>query len=238
MSTKVSILMANYNAGRFIGQAIESVINQTYKNWELIIVDDKSQDNSIDIIDKYLSDDRIKLFIKTINGGYGKSLRITVQHATGQLYAIVDSDDMIRKDAIEIMVNAHKNNPHCGLIYSQFMKCDEKMRKTMKGDCGPIPEGYTWLDRMLGKLPKSCPRVSHLKVFTRKAFNKTEGFHDLRRTVDKDIVLKLEEVTNLLYIDEVLYYYRAHPAGISRSTKTRPYGQEIIDSAKKRRGIA
>ena len=66
---KISIVMASYNYASIIGEAIESVINQTYKDWELIIVDDGSADNSVEVIKKYLSDNRIKLYINEKNLG-------------------------------------------------------------------------------------------------------------------------------------------------------------------------
>ena len=88
---------------------------------------------------------------------------------------------------------------------------------------------------MEGKIPKPRPRVSHFKVFTRDAYNKTDGYTEFRRSVDKDIVLKLEEVTKLKYVDKVLYDYRIHKKNISRDPGTKPHGKDIVAQAKKRR---
>lgn len=236
MGCKFSILMANYNAQKFVKHAIKSVLAQKYQDWELIIVDDKSTDNSVDKI-KNFDDDRIKFFQRDKNGGYGETLRTTMKYATGEICGVLDSDDALREDALSIMAKAHDKYPKHGLIYSQYVKCNESMKRTARGDCGPLPKGITWLDIMLKKIPAPRPRVSHFKTFKRSAYDKTSGFHELRRTVDKDIVLKLEEITKLLYVDEELYFYRAHPAGISRSTKTHPYGKQVIERAKKRRGL-
>ena len=231
---KFSILMANYNAGKYIKDAIKSVLRQTYTDWELIIVDDKSKDNSVEIINKFLGDPRIKLTIRDENGGYGKTLQTAVKHVTGEVCGILDSDDTLRSDALEIMVKNHVKHPECGLIYSQFMKCNANLKKIKKGDCTVIPPDTTWLDAMLsGKKPKL--RVSHFKTFRKSDYDRTDGFHDLRRTVDKDIVLKLEEVTKLLFVDEVLYYYRVHSQCISRSSSTHPFGKEVINKAIERR---
>ena len=225
--------MANYNAARFLGQAVKSIIRQTYENWELIFVDDMSTDNSVNIINKY-KDPRIKIILRGENGGYGKTLQTAIANASGSICGIFDSDDVLDKNSLQIMVEAHKKNPDHGLIYSQYMLCDENMKHRSVGDCAALPKNRTWLE-VITKDPKPRPRVSHFKVFKRSAYDKTDGFHDLRRTVDKDIVLKLEEVTKLLYVNKVLYYYRAHPAGISRNTKTKTYGDLIIKRAQKRR---
>lgn len=232
---KFSILMANYNAAKFIKEAIKSVFNQTFKDWELIIVDDKSSDNSRDVIETFSKNIKVKFIERSKNGGYGKTLQTAIQHASGELCAIVDSDDVLHRQALEIMVEAHDANPDCGLIYSQFMKCDENLIPIKKGDCGPLIPGKTWLNHLIDKIRPKV-RVSHLKTFRRSDYDKTKGFHELRRTVDKDIVLKLEEVTKLLFIDKVLYSYRIHSAGISRSQSSKPFGRLVMERALKRRG--
>ena len=229
----ISILMANYNAEKFIQQAIDSVLKQTNNEWELVIVDDASTDNSFEKI-KDNNDKRIKTYKRKENGGYGLTLRDAIKHANGQIYGIFDSDDVLENNAIDIMIKAHKNHPNHGLIYSQFLQCDEQMHPIKKGDCASIPENTTWLDILI-HTPKPRPRISHFKTFKKEAYDKTEGFHELRRTVDKDIVLKLEEVTKTLFIDKILYHYRAHPAGISRSKSSKPYGEIVIQNALRRR---
>lgn len=226
--------MANYNAGKYIKAAIKSVFNQTYKDWELVVVDDKSTDDSVKIVRGFLDDSRIKLIIREENGGYGKTLQTAIEHVTGEVCGILDSDDTLRSDALEIMVKNHVKHPECGLIYSQFMKCDANLKKIKKGDCTVIPSDTTWLDAMLSRRRPKL-RVSHFKTFKKRDYDRTDGFHDLRRTVDKDIVLKLEEVTKLLFVDEVLYYYRVHSQCISRSNSTHPFGKEVISKAIERR---
>ena len=181
-----------------------------------------------------MDDPRIKLIIREENGGYGRTLQTAIEHVTGDIYGILDSDDAIRNDALEIMTKKHLENPECGLIYSQYMICDNNLKKVKKGDCTPIPPGITWLDAMLSKRRPKL-RVSHFKTFRKRDYDKTDGFHDLRRTVDKDIVLKLEEVTKLLFVNEVLYYYRIHPQCISRSKKTHPFGSIVMTNAIERR---
>ena len=234
---KFSILMANYNGGKYIAESIQSALNQTYEDWELIIVDDKSTDNSLKVIQKFLNDGRIKLIKRDENGGYGKTLQTAMEHVSGSICGILDSDDVLDVNAIKIMVDAHIGKPNCGLIYSQYMKCNQKLKPTREGDCGPLQQGKSWLDHILqGLRPKV--RLGHFKTFKKEAYDKTEGFHEYRRTVDKDIVLKLEEVTDTLFINKILYYYRIHPQCISRNKKTRTFGKIVINNAKKRRGYS
>ena len=79
---KISIIMASYNYADIIGEAIESVINQTYTDWELIIVDDGSKDDSVEVIKKYLTDTRIKLFVNEENLGLAKTVQKGVEIAS------------------------------------------------------------------------------------------------------------------------------------------------------------
>ena len=98
---KISIVMASYNYAPIIGEAIESVINQTYKDWELIIVDDGSADNSVEVIKKYLSDNRIKLYINEKNLGLAKTVRKGIQYSTSDWIAFLESDDKFSPNALE-----------------------------------------------------------------------------------------------------------------------------------------
>ena len=103
---KISIVMASYNYAPIIGEAIESIINQTYKDWELIIVDDGSTDNSVEVIKKYLSDNRIKLYINEKNLGLAKTVRKGIQYSTSDWIAFLESDDKFFPNALEEKVKA------------------------------------------------------------------------------------------------------------------------------------
>ena len=107
---KISIVMASYNYASIIGEAIESVLNQTYKDWELIIIDDGSTDNSVEVIKKYLSDNRIKLYINEKNLGLAKTVRKGIQYSTSDWIAFLESDDKFFPNALEEKVKAISKN--------------------------------------------------------------------------------------------------------------------------------
>ena len=89
----VSIIMPNYNSAEYIVKTIESVLAQTYRNWELIIVDDCSTDNSVEVIEQY-KDDRIRLMRNTENCGAARSRNRAIEAANGRWIAFLDSDDL------------------------------------------------------------------------------------------------------------------------------------------------
>ncbi len=95
MNQKVSIITPCYNSSRYIGEMIESILNQTYTDWELLITDDCSTDNSRELIQKYCDKDpRIKLFLLNENSGAGIARNNSIQEATGRYIAFCDSDDL------------------------------------------------------------------------------------------------------------------------------------------------
>jgi len=207
---RFNILMTNYNNGEYIETAILSIIKQTFKDWYLIIVDDASTDNSCLIIEKYvkLYPDKIKFIRNIDNKGYSLSLREGVKYVSTDIFGIVDSDDAITIDALEIMYKSHMQHPSIGLIYSQFMYCDDSLSPVDIGYCGNIPTGKTSLEEGL---------VSHFKTFKLKYYLLTDGFHkENQKAIDKDIVYKMEEVSSILFVNRILYMYRCHEKGISQ----------------------
>jgi len=119
----VSIITPNYNCARFISQTIESVIAQTYQNWELLIIDDCSTDNSIDIIEKYIKQDiRIKLFKTKCNSGSPKEPRnIGIKNSKGRFIAFLDSDDLWLQDKLERQI-PYFNFDNVAIVYSNYEK--------------------------------------------------------------------------------------------------------------------
>jgi len=112
----VSVLMPNYNYGRYIAKAIESVLSQTYPSFELIICDDGSQDESPDIIRAYVEkDDRIT-FIAKENGGVASALNRAYAESRGHIICFLDSDDEFLPTKLESVVAAFKRDPTCGMV--------------------------------------------------------------------------------------------------------------------------
>ena len=109
----VSIVTPTYNCGKFITETIESVIGQTYKNWEMIIVDDCSKDNTQEIVKKYLKNDkRIKYIKFEKNQGAAIARNTAIREAKGRYIAFLDSDDLWSKDKLEKQINFMKKNSY------------------------------------------------------------------------------------------------------------------------------
>ena len=116
----VSIVTPVYNAERFIKETIDSVISQTYKNWEMILVDDCSSDSSAEIIDEYVkSDSRIKYMKNAENSGAAVSRNAGIEAANGQYIAFVDSDDVWESEKLEKQLEFMKENRY-GFTFTSY----------------------------------------------------------------------------------------------------------------------
>ena len=121
---KVSIIIPVYNAEKFIGKTIESVLNQTYKNWEMLIFNDKSKDDSLKIIKKYSEkDERIKVVDSKENVGVVAARNKLIEIATGEFIAFLDADDYWKQNKLEKQIKFMRKN-------NALISCTEYTRVT------------------------------------------------------------------------------------------------------------
>ena len=140
---QITIITTSYNYSEYISQTIESVQAQTFSDWELIIVDDASSDNSVEIIKKYCDDKRIKLICHDKNKGLKESIKTALKYAKGEWIAFVESDDTITSDAFEKRlqtkadiifnsVNLIGNKEWINEVQKQVDKTEKELSKIIK----------------------------------------------------------------------------------------------------------
>lgn len=229
-----SILMANYNNGRFLRQAIDSVMNQTYTHWEIILVDDASTDNSKELYKQYESDKRIKIYYKEKNEGYGYTLRKCAELASGILCGVLDPDDVLEPNAIEEMVRAHMDNPNAALVYSTCIDMNEDLTKPFKKESNikkQVKNGDLYFCNEEGG-------IGHFATFKTEYYRRTEGISPFSHVAaDQDLYLKLYEVGDAVFVNKCLYKYRIHPGGIFKGNKDKArywHWVVLIDTAMRR----
>ncbi len=205
MHALYSVLISNYNNGGYICECIDSVINQTYPNWEIIIVDDCSTDNSKEVYSKYVNIERIKIYYNKKNSGRGYTKQQCFNFSNGEICSFLDADDKLVSNALETMVSAHVKNPQCSLIYSTHYNFDNDGIIDISENNGDLGQ-----DNDFSITSNSI--ISHLVSFKRDAFFKTKGIDYINTADDVDLYLKLEEVGDVLFINKPLYYYRVDNA--------------------------
>ena len=192
MNEKVSILIANYNNGRYLMDAINSIKRQSYHNWEIVIVDDCSTDNSFEVYKNLENDERIRIFFNNKNMGVGYTKHQCAIQANGEICGFLDPDDALDAEAIQVMVAEHINHPDASLINSTYFDADENLEVVSVSSYGcPIPQGQSFLTYRKG--------ISHFATFRKRCYEETEGIDQIMlRAVDYDLYYKLEEVGNVL----------------------------------------
>ncbi|WP_419869713.1 glycosyltransferase family 2 protein [Chryseobacterium sp. CT-SW4] len=130
MKDLVSIITPCYNSSDFIEETIQSVLNQTYDNWEWLITDDLSTDNTVEILRKY-NDPRIKLEVLEKNGGAGNARNQSLKRAQGRYIAFLDSDDYWYPNYLETMIG-YMEDHKAELVYCNYSRCDENLNPVLK----------------------------------------------------------------------------------------------------------
>jgi len=130
---EVSIITAAYNAEKYIAETIESVRKQTFTNWEYIIADNGSTDRTVEIVQRFLSDQRINLVIER-NKGKSLARNAAFCHSRGKYIANIDADDLWRSDKLEKQIALLKVNPKMGLVYTGIKIIDENGNRIKTGN--------------------------------------------------------------------------------------------------------
>ena len=210
---KFSILIAHYNNWNYFQECYQSIKNQTYHDYEIVIVDDCSTDDSYEkFTELSRKDDKIKLFQNSENKKVGYTKRRCIDEASGEICGFLDPDDMITVSAIEEVMNCYHSNPHIISTYSKIKLINEKseeigeFKNTLK-----IKNG----DKLFFNINFE---VAHFFTFKKEFYNKTEGINSfLIISEDQDLYLKLYEVGEFYFIDKIQYLYRIHDKGISQN---------------------
>ena len=201
---KLSIVTPSYNQGNFIEETIKSVLNQTYRDFEYIIIDGGSNDNTIDIIKKYDNDPRLR-WISKKDGGQTNAINKGFKIAKGDVLAWLNSDDVYHNNHVfEKIIAEFKNDPGLDLLYGKCYYIDEKgeilgefeskgfnYNYMLNHDCGVIPQA-------------SC-------FFTKRILNKVGDLDEsLHYSMDYDLWLRMGKIGRVRYINDVLSQFRQH----------------------------
>ncbi|MCX6718067.1 MAG: glycosyltransferase [Candidatus Staskawiczbacteria bacterium] len=203
----VSIVLPTCNGSRYLKQSIDSCLNQTYKNLELIIVDDGSSDNTADIIKSY-SDRRIRYFKHEKNLGLPAALNTGFAKSAGEYLTWTSDDNFYAKKAIARMAEVLEKNKDIGFVYANFYLIDEA-GKILK----PLRAGS----------PKSLDNNNFIGacfLYRREVYEKI-GEYDLklRLAEDYNYWLRIRQSFKMKRINDFLYYYRHHQNSLTSLNK-------------------
>lgn len=208
-SDLVSIIMPAYNCEKFIGDAINSVINQMYRQWELIIVDDFSTDNTLEIINEYIKmEDRIKLYSLNKNSGAALARNKAIKMAKGKYIAFLDSDDLWYSNKLESQLLFMKQN-NIDFSCTSYSKIDEK--SNLLGKIVGVKQVSNYND-----LLKKCPGNSTV-IYNNDKLGKF-FIKDIKKRNDYLMWLQVIKKSDYLYgLSETLSSHRIREGSLSEN---------------------
>jgi len=223
MNKLVSVIIPTYNREKTLARAIESVLNQTYKNFEIIIVDDNSTDNSSKIINNYLVQFSNIKYVKHDKNKGGSAARNTgVREADGKYISFLDSDDEWIKNKLELDVNTIIKEK-ADMVYSNMYVIDVET-----GKC-TTHKHLEYKNIYLGLLSKNIIGGTSLITVKKDIFELVNGFDEsLPSCQDWDFYIKVACNHNIVKIDEFLLKYYVHGDSISGNIDNAILGSEIM----------
>ncbi|NET62924.1 MAG: glycosyltransferase [Moorea sp. SIO1G6] len=216
-NTLVSVIIGNYNYGRFIAQAIESVLNQTYRRFELIVVDDGSTDNSRDVIKSY-QDKLIPIFQE--NAGQGAAFNAGLAKATGEIVCFLDSDDYFHPDKLAKVVAAFVDHPEWVQISHGRVSIDRE-----GNIIGRDPTFFSQGDvrPLLLQWGRYAWAITSALSYRRYAIDQVAPLPKRPRAADTYLTATIPFYGEIGCIKEPLMFYRKHGKNRRGQTNNIPY---------------
>lgn len=216
---EVSIITPCYNSANFIQETLSSVVKQTFTDWEWIITDDGSQDNTVEIL-KSINDSRIKIFSTEKNGGAGKARNISLKNAKGRYITFLDADDIWENNFLAEMLTFMKTE-NIELAYSSYARCNEKLEKELADFTADVEVNF---ENML----KTC-RLSLLSSMYDSQRVGIEYFPEGTKREDHVMWLNLlKKIPTGKPLSKTLSKYRMHSSSVSRKKQNIVRDQYLV----------
>lgn len=231
----VSVIIPSYNRIKYIENAIASIEEQSYQDFEIIVVDDGSTDGSFELLEEFSEAGRISLYSheNNENRGQSASINLGIMHATGLFVAVLDSDDYFAPDKLARQVAFLEENHNFGMVYGQGHAVDADGRFLFK-----VPDDNHAETSDPNSLLLDCyMALPGGSLIRRSVFEKVGMFEEsFRAGQDHDMALRIMEEFKVAFLPEVAFFYRKHGESISANgleTRWRT-GMEILERARKR----
>ena len=215
-----SIVMSNYNYARFLGAAIESVQLQTYGNWELLICDDGSTDDSIAIACAQSAEDRRIRLLRKTNGGQASAWNVALSHAAGAIICFLDPDDMFMPEKLARVVNALQRAPRAGLCFHRLTPVDARGRVLDRPFPVRVDRGWVGPEALRRGGWSNAPPTSGLSI-RREILNTLLPIPLSLRLgyCDQYVEATAQFHTEIVDVEESLTLYRRHGANASATSR-------------------
>jgi len=219
LSPVISVIIATYNRARFLPETVESILRQGFQEYELIIVDDGSSDDTRQIVEAYKP--RVRYFYQN-NRGPSAARNLGARHAQGAWISIQDSDDLCAPNHLETLYGYVEKHPDCGMVFANgaYLGGPEHNRNTIL----PAAKSRRLAEQGVGLkdlFDKSIVRLQ-AALISKACYDALAG-HDerLRISMDLDLSFRVFNRYPVAYLDEVVFYYRKHEGNSSGNQELR-----------------
>lgn len=230
----VSIILPVYNTAEYLKECIESILSQTYIDFELIIIDDASSDASSTIIEHYaMLDLRIRFLRNEVNWGIGFTRNRGLEVARGTYIANFDSDDIAFPKWIETQILFLENNPTVDIVGANFIFIDKSGKILLQKN--NFPE----YDRDIKKIiPLVCPIANNTVVIRKKCFDEMGGYRPSAHIAeDYDLWMRFREKYVFYNMQKCLVYYRVHGQNSIMRERDRIVRETLADFRNKAKNL-
>ena len=208
-----SVIICCFNSSEYLNETIESVINQQFKNWELILINDGSTDNTEEIIKFYLKkNNKIKYYYQK-NKGYPNARNKGVELAIGKWISLIDHDDIMMPNKLEEQYQDIMNNPKHFLFFSNTMHIDSK-GKYLNKSCfiyNPLKNDYNLINIGLDLIQNGCFIGTETAIFKKDIIKKIGGFNERYTFIsDYDFFIRVGLTYKIFFNNKVLSKHRIH----------------------------
>lgn len=205
----ITVYITNYNYGNYIDQCVKSILDQTYKNIEIVIIDDGSNDNSKENLEKYEKNKKIKIIYQK-NKGLNITNNIAIKVSTGRFIIRVDADDWLRRDAISSLYKEIKKDNKIAIVFSNYFEVNSN---------GQIQSEYKRYNfdkvKILDKPAHgACTLIDKKKLLMVGGYNENLNCQD-----GYDIWFKFISKYKIKHINKSLFFYRQHSKSLSKNKK-------------------
>ncbi len=236
---KVSVIIPTYNRAHLIDKTIKSVLNQTYQDYEIIVVDNASTDNTKEAV-KGFNNFKIRYIYCCDNRGSSVARNIGIRASHGEYIALLDSDDEWLPEKLDRQVEVLQNeSPEVGVVYSDVLCIDENSKNMNRKLRNPKKEGYIYEDLLGG----NCVGTPSTLLIKKECFHRVGLFDDLLKAhEDWDMWIRIVKYYRFFFVEVPLVKYRLHSNRISENRELKIIASNSVlakyaNELKKRRGV-
>lgn len=226
----VSVVIPCHDYAQYVGAAIESVLTQTLRDLEIIVIDDASTDGSWDVIQRYAARDGIRAYSEAENVGYVRAYRRGMALARGRALMPLDADDLaLDRDALRLEFEMLDSDSRIGLVHSAYVEIDEAGRRRRErhpeSTSGVMPAGIARRRLLFGNV------IQHSGTLIRRSAYEEVGGYDqaLSNPIDWDLWLRITARHALGYVDRPFFAYRVHSRNMHAEARNDPVRRALIE---------